>query len=569
MVCCLAVQAGAANNGVSAPARWRAEHRLIDLHQHVESTPERLERAVRILDRAGIGLAVNLSGGFVTAPEGQQSEFEKNKELADRLYPGRFLFYMSLDFRGWDAPDWPEQAVRQLETGHRLGAAGLKEYKRFGLGLRDGSGKLIRVDDPRLDPVWKRCAELGMPVSIHVADPKAFWKPYDASNERWKELKDHPNWWFGDPQKYPTFEELLEALNRVIGRHPATTFVCVHFANCAEDLDWVEASLDRYPNMMADVAARIPEIGRHDPAKVRRLFEKHQDRILFGTDFMVYDRLILGSSGNEPPPTDDQAVEFYAKQWRWFETNDRQFDHMTPIQGDWKIDAIGLSPSVLRKIYFDNARRLLVRSLPLPTVAARRIAKDFRLNGRVNRAEWQQATPVYIESALRTGQVHPELSTAVRALWSERYLYLAYESPFTELTVFEPPLQQGERPGLWDRDVVEVFIGADPGQPRHYFEFEVAPTGERLDLELGGATKDLEWDSGFARAVRVDRKRHVWTVEMRIPLAVLSVTAPQAGTRWRLNFYRHDIAHKVFLAWSPTATGTAHTPERFGWLQFE
>lgn len=569
MACCLSAQSGPPNADASSPERWRAEHRLIDLHQHVESDPVRLERAVRIMDRVGVGLAVNLSGGFVTAAEGQQSEFERNKELADRLCPGRFLLYMSLDFRGWDAPDWPERAVRQLETGHRLGAAGLKEYKRFGLSLRDGAGKLIRVDDPRLDPVWKRCGELGLPVSIHVADPKAFWKPYDATNERWKELKDHPNWWFGDPQKYPPFQELLEALNRVIARHPATTFVCVHFANCAEDLDWVEASLDRYPNMMADVAARIPEIGRHDPAKVRRLFEKHQDRILFGTDFMVYDRLILGSSGNEPPPTDDQAVEFYAKHWRWFETSDRQFDHMTPIQGDWKIDAIRLPPDVLRKIYFDNARRLLVHSLPLPTVAARRISKDFRLNGRVHRAEWRRATPVQIESALRTGQVHPDLSTTVRALWSEQYLYLAYECPFTEFTVFTPPLRKGERPGLWDRDVVEVFIGADSGQPRHYFEFEVAPTGERLDLELGGATKDLEWDSGFARAVRVDRKRHVWTVEMRIPLAVLSATAPQAGTRWRLNFYRHDIAHKVFLAWSPTATGTAHTPERFGWLQFE
>jgi predicted TIM-barrel fold metal-dependent hydrolase len=116
--------------------------------------------------------------------------------------------------------------------------------------------------------------------------------------------------------------------------------------------------------MMADLAARIPELGRHDPAAVRRLFLKHQDRILFATDFQVFNRLILGSSGNEPPPTDADAEEFFAKEWRWLETNDREWPHMTPIQGDWNISSIGLPDSVLRKIYFDNANKILARSLP-------------------------------------------------------------------------------------------------------------------------------------------------------------------------------------------------------------
>jgi len=167
--------------------------------------------------------------------------------------------------------------------------------------------------------------------------------------------------------------DLLNALDRVIARHPLTTFVCVHFANNSEDIDWVDAALDRNPNMMADLAARIPEIGRHDPKKVHRLFLKHQDRILFATDFMVYSRLTLGSGGSGPAPTDDDALGFYAKHWRWLETWDRQFEHMTPIQGDWKIDGIGLPPEVLRKIYFDNARKLLVRRLPLPRLMAKRI----------------------------------------------------------------------------------------------------------------------------------------------------------------------------------------------------
>ena len=547
---------------------WRAGHRIVDLHQHIDFTPEHLTRAVKIMDRAGIGIGVNLSGGTTTHEEGKVSEFERNRKLADELFPGRFIHYMNLDYKGWDEQDFSGRAVKQIEEGHRLGAAGFKEYKRLGLYLRDGAGRLIRIDDPKLDPVWERCGELGMPVSIHVADPKAFWLPYNDKNERWKELKDHRSWWFGDSGKFPSHEELLAALNRVIARHPKTTFVCVHFANNAEDLNWVEQSLDKYPNMMADLAARIPEIGRHDPEKVRRLFIKHQDRILFATDFQVYDQLTLGSGGSGPPPTDDDAVTFFEKQWRWLETNDRQFEHMTPIQGDWKIDAIGLPASVLRKIYFDNARRLLVRSLPLPTIKASHIEKDFEPNGRLDELAWQIPESVRLEYLLRDGVARPELSTTVRVLWSDRYLYLGYECPFTELTVFEPADRGKERSGLWDRDVVEAFIGTDAANTKHYYEFEVAPNGEQLDLELGGQTKGLDWNGNFESVVRVEKEKKAWTAVLRIPLQALNGSNPSPGTRWHLNLYRHDIAGRSFLAWSPTATSTAHTPEKFGYLEF-
>ncbi len=546
---------------------WRVERRVVDLHQHIDYTPDHLARAVRIMDRVGIGLEVNLSGGTTTHQPGKPSEFERNKKLADQLFPGRFIHYMNLDYTGWDQPDFSERAVKQIEEGHRLGAAGFKEYKRLGLYLRDGAGKLLRIDDPKLDPVWKRCGELGMPISIHIADPKAFWLPYDEKNERWKELKDHRSWWFGDTNIYPSHEELRAALDRVIARHPETTFVCVHFANNAEDLDWVEQSLDRHPNMMADLAARIPEIGRHDPEKVRRLFLKHQDRILFATDFQVYDRLTLGSGGSGPPPTDDDAVWFYEKHWRWLETRDRQFEHMTPIQGDWKIDAIGLPASALRKIYFDNARRLLVRSLPLPLLKATRLEGVLRIDGKLDDLSWESNEGVRLESLLKDGSARPDLSTKVRALWSDEYLCLGFECPFTELTAFNPPDLTRERSGLWNRDVVEAFIGGD--KEKHYFEFEVSPNGEQLDLELGGQTKGLDWNSGFESAVNVDNTAKIWRVEMRIPLKALSATPPVRGTRWRLNLYRHDRAHDVFLAWSPTATSTAHTPARFGYLEFE
>lgn len=468
------------------------------------------------MDAVGIGVAVNLSGGTVTrGRQGEASEFERK-------------------------------------------------------------GRLIKIDDAKLDPMWERCGELGMPVSIHVADPKAFWLPFDDRNERWKELKDHRSWWFGDTNKYPAWKELLEALNRVIARHPKTTFVCVHFANNAEELDWVDQSLSRYPNMMADLAARIPEIGRHEPRKVRELFLKHQDRIFFATDFQVYDRLILGSSGNEPPPTDADAEVFFAKEWRWLETRDRNWPHMTPIQGDWTISSIGLLPAVLRKIYFDNARKLLVRCLPSPVLEARHISQDFEIDGTITGPLWENASPVLLEQSSLNGTVAPGLSTPVRALWSAKYLYLAYECPYTRLTVFDPPRFEGKRfnleragESLWERDVVEAFIGADAAEPRHYAEFEVAPTNERLDVMVSRLPeKDFNWRSGFQSAVRVDHKVKIWRCVMRVPFIALSDRAPVNGSEWRLNLYRCDRANRASLALRPVLAGSFHVPDRFGTLRF-
>lgn len=574
----LALSSMAADDTSAARAQadqWRREHRIIDLHQHVSYSPQHLARAVRIMDASGLGLAVNLSGGTVTPDKnGGPSEFERNKKAADALYPGRFLHYMNLDYSGWDEPDFSQRAAKQIEEGHRLGAAGFKEYKRLGLYLKDGTGKLIRVDDPKLDAVWSKCGELGLPVSIHVADPKAFWEPYDERNERWKELKDHKSWWFGNRETFPPWKDLLEALNRVIARHPQTTFVCVHFANNAEELDWVDASLSRYPNMYADLAARIPEIGRHDPRAVRKLFLKHQDRIVFATDFMVYNRLILGSSGNEPPPSDADAELFYAKNWRWLETLDEDWPHMTPIQGDWTISSIGLPAPVLRKVYFDNARRLLARSLPAPRLVARRISQDLDLENPVENSIWELAAPTIIERGTKDGAARPELATEVRALWSDKFLYLSYVCPFTKLTVFDPPggakrydLNR-EGVNLWDRDVVEAFIGSDPGQPNHYTEYEVAPTNEKLDLKLRLPDKDFTWSSGFESRTSVDKRTKVWTCRLRIPISALSPQPPSAGTLWRLNLFRCDRANQAFLAWNPTLTGSFHEPGRFGTLEF-
>jgi predicted TIM-barrel fold metal-dependent hydrolase len=555
-----------ARSAAFSPDVWRQEKRLIDMHMHVSGRPEYFRQAVGIMDEAGIGVGVELGSGTVTRKAGELSQFERMQQLSAATV-GRFVHHMLLDYEGWDSEDWSDRAVAQVVEGKRLGAAGLKEFKRLGLFLRDANQQLIRIDDPKLAAVWDKCGELGLPVSIHVADPKAFWEPLNEQNERWEELRDHPSWWFGDRNKYPPREELLAALARVIARHPQTTFVTVHFANNAEDLEWVDEQLTQLPNMLADVAARIPEVGRHPPERVRELMIKHQDRFVFGSDFMVGSRYILGSAGDDERPTDADAIRFFRKTWRFFETDDRDWEHMTPIQGKWTISSIQLPPEVLRKLYFDNARKLLAHAWPDPVMRARRIEVDFVPDGDLSDAVWQRAEPVRLEYALADATAHPTVSTSVKALWSDRYLYLAFEAPFTELKMAAQPGTE-ERLGLWDDDVVEAFIGPDPEQPQRYSEYEWAPNGEVLDLKLELPERDFGWQSGMESAVAVDHETKLWRTEVRIPLASISEVAPGKGTQWRLNLYRHDNAHRVFLAWNPTLTRTAHTPEKFGWLEF-
>ncbi len=552
------------------PDSWRTEKRLVDVHTHVNATAERYARAIKILNAVGIGTAIELGSGTVTsardAPE-ERSTFANAQRVSAEIAPGQFMHHMLIDYSGWDSPEWSSLAVKQVEIGHSLGAAGLKEFKRLGLSLRDGTGQLIRVDDPKLDPVWKKCGELKMPVSIHVADPKAFWEPRNESNERWDELRDHPSWWFGDHNKHPKREELLEQLSRVIARHPETTFIAVHFANNAEDLDWVAQQFEKHPNLYADIAARIPEIGRHPPDLLREFFVQHQDRLLFGSDFQVHDRLILGSAGDDERPNDYDAVVFFEKTWRFFETKDRDWNHMTPIQGSWTISSIDLPHEVLRKVYFDNARKLFVNRWPLPTAFAKMIQTDFVPNGELDEDVWKSAPAARIEYTIQHATAVPTHSTHVRVLCSSKYLYLGFVAPYTELKTGSPD-SSGERMGLWDDDVVEAFIAPDPTQINRYSEYEWAPNGETLDLVLDLPNKDFAWSSEMESQVTLDPLTKLWITEVRIPLSKISERMPQVGDRWRANFFRHDNATNAFMGWNPTASATAHQPSRFGWLEF-
>jgi predicted TIM-barrel fold metal-dependent hydrolase len=550
-------------------AAWRAAHRLVDVHVHVEATEERYARAARILDAAGIGFALNLSGGTVTRGGGGdgRSEFERHRELVERLHPGRFGLAMNFDWSDYDAPDFAQRAAQQVADGAAQGALALKEFKRLGLFLKDGAGKLIPVDTPKLDLAWEKCGELGLPVFIHVADPKAFWQPYDEKNERWSELQSHRDWWFGDPARFPARDELFEQLLRVVGRHAKTTFVAVHFADDPEELEKVDGWLDAHPNLCVDVAARIPEIGRRDPAFVRALFLKHQDRILLGTDFQVYGKLILGSSGDDENPDDAAAASFFSKHWTFFETLERGFPHMTPIQGSWTIDAIGLPAPALRKIYFDNARRVLARGWPPPELHARRVPK-VSMNGMLKDPAWDGAPAQLVELQADRAVARPELATTVKALWNDEFLWIGFSCPCTQVVTLAGADLSKERLGLWEGDVVELFAGRDAEHPGRYLEFELAPNGEKLDVAVADGKKDFGWSSGFKTAVCVDLPKHVWTAEMMIPWTAFG-GAPKAGERWRANVFRCDRTGQAQLALRPTLSNTFHQPDRFATLVFD
>jgi predicted TIM-barrel fold metal-dependent hydrolase len=240
---------------------------------------------------------------------------------------------------GFGDPGWTERETERLRRSFQAGAKGLKFHKSLGLSYRD-QGKLIRIDDPKLDPIWKLCGEMHKPVMIHTADPAAFFTPLDRFNERWHELNEHPDWLFHG-KDYPARDELLAQRNRVIERHPGTTFIGAHFGNNPEDLETVGKWLDAYANFYVDIDARISELGRQ-PYSTRRFLLKYQDRVLFGTD------------------TTPNASA-YRLYYRFLETDDEYFDPAESHhrQGFWMIYGVYLPKEVLEKIYLQNARRLL------------------------------------------------------------------------------------------------------------------------------------------------------------------------------------------------------------------
>lgn len=344
-----------------APTARFADIPKIDVHCHVPAA--RTSEAADLFARQGVVLALNASGG---QPGGG---LERSVEAMHRAR-GRVAPYCNLDLRDVESSTFDERALRTLTSCHDHGAVGLKIFKSLGLGITLSDGELLRVDDPRLDVVFERAGELGLPVLIHTGDPQAFFRPPTADNERYAELSAHPSWSFYGERpdghgRWPSWQALYDQFENRVARSPRTTFIGAHFGNAPEDPELVDRMLDSYPNLVIETGARIPEIGRHDAARMRRFFLEHRDRILFGTDFQMSadGSLALGSSGRNPDPP-SRIPAFYAAHFRYFETADRRFAHPTPIQGDWTIDGIRLPRDVLERVYYRNALRVFGLSLP-------------------------------------------------------------------------------------------------------------------------------------------------------------------------------------------------------------
>jgi predicted TIM-barrel fold metal-dependent hydrolase len=238
--------------------------------------------------------------------------------------------------------DLGRAAAGSLRRSVGAGAKGIKVWKDLGLHVRDERGELILPDDRRLAPLWEACADVGVPVFIHTADPVAFFDPIDERNERYEQLHAFPEWSFADPS-FPRFDRLIDALEALVAAHPETTFVGLHAGGYAENLGRVGAMLGAYPNYLVDIAARVAELGRQ-PRATRELILAHPDRVLFGIDEF-------------PPESENYAIYF-----RFLETADEHFPHSTeevPLMGRWGISGLDLPEDVLRAVYAENALRLL------------------------------------------------------------------------------------------------------------------------------------------------------------------------------------------------------------------
>ncbi len=316
---------------------------VIDAHNHLAEPfgggwdKKPLPALLDNLDMAGVVAYVDLDGGW------GEEILQRHLDYFKAPAPDRFQIFGGVDWSRW--PDYGDRfgewAAGRLREQARWGAQGLKIWKPFGLHVRDQNDALVAVDDPRLDPLWATAGELGLPVMVHVADPVAFFEPVDATNERWEELHNHPDWQFTSPP-FPTFLSLVEGFAAVVARHPATTFIGAHVGCYAENLGWVSDVLRRCPNFHVDISARVGELCRQ-PYTARHFFIEFADRILFGSDF-------------------GPRLDGYRSYYRFLETDDEYFSYLPsdpPSQGRWYAYGLFLPDDVLRRVYHDNAVKVL------------------------------------------------------------------------------------------------------------------------------------------------------------------------------------------------------------------
>ena len=308
----------------------RSKYPFVDVHNHQFDMPIKdLSKLVEEMDSLNMGFMVNLSGfrGLYL-----EQSFKNIKENAST----RFGLFLNIDFEKLDDPNFATEQVDLINKAVAQGVIGLKVYKSLGLTDKDKKGNRIAINDPRLNPIWKACGDQNIPVLIHSGEPSSFWDPKDKYNERWLELRQKPGR-YRDPEKNPSFEEVLAEQHAVFKKHPNTTFINAHLGWMGNDLDRLGKHLDQYPNVMTEIGAVLAELGRQ-PKRARQFFIDYQDRILFGKD--------------------SYNVSEYYTYFRVLETEDEYFEYYRKRHAHWKIYGLSLPDSVLQKVYYKNALHL-------------------------------------------------------------------------------------------------------------------------------------------------------------------------------------------------------------------
>ena len=309
----------------------KAKFPFIDIHGHQYRMPEQdLSSVIAAMDTLNMGIMINLSG---RSGENLQKSV---KNIADH-YPNRFVVFANVSFQGVGEISWAKKTVKQLEQDVKNGARGLKIYKSLGLRNKDTDGKRIAIDDPRLDPIWAKCSELGIPVLIHAADPKSFWDPFDSDNERWLELKTHPRRKRNANNPVP-WEQIISEQHNMFKKHPNTQFINAHMGWYANNLGKLGQLMDKMPNMSVEIGGIIAELGRQ-PRFAKAFFTKYQDRILFGKD--------------------SWKPEEFPTYFRVLESDDEYFPYHKKYHAFWNMYGLNLDDDVLKKVYYKNALRLV------------------------------------------------------------------------------------------------------------------------------------------------------------------------------------------------------------------
>jgi predicted TIM-barrel fold metal-dependent hydrolase len=312
----------------------KARYPFIEVHSHqwgmADWSSGRLDTLVMNMDSLNLAVLINLSGR-------SGEELVGAAEKVHSTYPGRILFFANISFDGIDEPDWARRTVAQLERDVDNGAVGLKIYKSLGLSVVDSNGERVAVDDPRIDPVWQKCGDLGIPVLIHTAEPAPLFEPQDRFNERWLELKQRPER-HRPPERYPSWEQMIAEQHNVFRRHPETTFINAHLGWLGNDLGRLGQLFDELPNVYTETGAVLAELGRQ-PRSAREFLIKYKDRVMFGKDAWAPDE--------------------YHVYFRAFETADEYFDYYRKRHAHWKIYGLDLPDEVLRHIYYKNALQLI------------------------------------------------------------------------------------------------------------------------------------------------------------------------------------------------------------------